>query len=168
MSSRSRGSSPLGSNARSAPLSPSCRRGLTPARVEADDALPVIRVPTGTPPITPEMVRRALDEDWASRPTESACPWFARRTVQWSQPKSTRTALRRCPADGSHLAKGARAPHGIRCLAIADHCDGLVCVLALSLSKPCANGGATIGIACRRESLPVLSVMLSGELATIR
>jgi hypothetical protein len=25
--------------------------------------LPVIRVPSGTPPITPETVRRALDED---------------------------------------------------------------------------------------------------------
>lgn len=34
-----------------------------PGRVEADDGLPVIRVPAGTPPITPEMVRRALDED---------------------------------------------------------------------------------------------------------
>lgn len=39
------------------------RRGLTPARITADGALPVIRVPEGTPPITPEMVRRALDED---------------------------------------------------------------------------------------------------------
>ena len=39
------------------------RRGLTPARVEAGGDLPVIRVPAGTPPITPEMVRRALDED---------------------------------------------------------------------------------------------------------
>jgi hypothetical protein len=39
------------------------RRGLTPARVEADAGLPVIRVPAGTPAITPEMVRRALDED---------------------------------------------------------------------------------------------------------
>jgi hypothetical protein len=39
------------------------RRGLTPARVESDASLPVIRVPAGTPPITPEMVRRALDED---------------------------------------------------------------------------------------------------------
>jgi hypothetical protein len=39
------------------------RQGLTPARVEADDGLPVIRVPSGTPPITPLMVRRALDED---------------------------------------------------------------------------------------------------------
>jgi len=39
------------------------RRGLTPARVEAADDLPVIRVPAGTPAITPEMVRRALDED---------------------------------------------------------------------------------------------------------
>lgn len=39
------------------------RRGLTPARVEADGQLPVIRVPAGTPPITPQMVRRALDED---------------------------------------------------------------------------------------------------------
>lgn len=39
------------------------RRGLTPARVEIDGDLPVIRVPAGTPAITPEMVRRALDED---------------------------------------------------------------------------------------------------------
>jgi len=38
------------------------RRGLTPARVEVDGALPVIRVPAGTPPITAEMVRRALDD----------------------------------------------------------------------------------------------------------
>jgi hypothetical protein len=39
------------------------RLGLTPARVETEDGLPVIRVPAGTPPITMEMVRRALDED---------------------------------------------------------------------------------------------------------
>jgi hypothetical protein len=39
------------------------RRGLTPARVEADGDLPVVRVPAGTSAITPEMVRRALDED---------------------------------------------------------------------------------------------------------
>jgi hypothetical protein len=39
------------------------RRGLTPARVAVDGDLPVIRVPDGTPAITPEMVRRALDED---------------------------------------------------------------------------------------------------------
>ncbi|WP_436700749.1 DUF2191 domain-containing protein [Nocardioides sp. BYT-33-1] len=39
------------------------RRGLTPAKVDADGELPVIRVPAGTAPITPEMVRRALDED---------------------------------------------------------------------------------------------------------
>ncbi len=38
------------------------RRGLTPARVDATGGLPVIRVPAGTAPITPEMVRRALDE----------------------------------------------------------------------------------------------------------
>jgi hypothetical protein len=44
-------------------ISELARRGLTPARIETDDGLPVIRVPTGTPPITPEMVRRALDED---------------------------------------------------------------------------------------------------------
>lgn len=44
-------------------ISELARRGLTPARVETDDGLPVIRVPSGTPPITPEMVRRALDED---------------------------------------------------------------------------------------------------------
>jgi hypothetical protein len=45
-------------------ISELARRGLTPARVEADDdGLPVIRVPAGTPAITAEMVRRALDED---------------------------------------------------------------------------------------------------------
>ena len=33
------------------------------ARVEAANGLPVIRVPSGTPPITPETVLRALDED---------------------------------------------------------------------------------------------------------
>ncbi|BBX74382.1 antitoxin [Mycobacterium shinjukuense] len=44
-------------------ISELARRGLTPGRVEADDGLPVIRVPPGTPPITPDMVRRALDED---------------------------------------------------------------------------------------------------------
>ena len=44
-------------------ISQLARRGLTPAQVEAEDGLPVIRVPPGTAPITPEMVRRALDED---------------------------------------------------------------------------------------------------------
>lgn len=44
-------------------ISELARRGLTPARIEADGDLPVIRVPAGAPPITPEMVRRALDED---------------------------------------------------------------------------------------------------------
>jgi hypothetical protein len=44
-------------------ISQLARRGLTPASVEIEGALPVIRVPAGTPPITAEMVRRALDED---------------------------------------------------------------------------------------------------------
>jgi hypothetical protein len=44
-------------------ISELARRGLTPARVDAAGGLPVIRVPAGTPPITPEMVRRALDEN---------------------------------------------------------------------------------------------------------
>jgi hypothetical protein len=44
-------------------ISELARRGLTPARVETANGLPVIRVPAGTPPITPQMVRRALDED---------------------------------------------------------------------------------------------------------
>lgn len=44
-------------------ISELARRGLTPSAVESDGGLPVIRVPAGTPPITPEMVRRALDED---------------------------------------------------------------------------------------------------------
>ena len=39
------------------------RRGLTPAKVDSGDGIPVIRVPAGSPPITPEVVRRALDED---------------------------------------------------------------------------------------------------------
>jgi hypothetical protein len=44
-------------------ISELARRGLTPAQIEVDGNLPVIRVPAGAPPITPEMVRRALDED---------------------------------------------------------------------------------------------------------
>ncbi len=44
-------------------ISELAQRGLTPARIEADGNLPVIRVPAGTPAITPELVRRALDED---------------------------------------------------------------------------------------------------------
>ena len=39
------------------------RKGLTPAKVDTEDGIPVIRVPAGSPPITPEMVRRGLDED---------------------------------------------------------------------------------------------------------
>lgn len=39
------------------------RKGLTPAQIETAGDIPVIRVPAGTAPITPEMVRRALDED---------------------------------------------------------------------------------------------------------
>ena len=44
-------------------ISELARRGLTPARVEAAEGLPVIRVPVGTAPITPEMVRRAIDDE---------------------------------------------------------------------------------------------------------
>jgi hypothetical protein len=44
-------------------ISELARRGLTPARVQAAGGLPVIHVPAGTPLITAEMVRRALDED---------------------------------------------------------------------------------------------------------
>ena len=43
-------------------ISELARRGLTPARVESENGLPVIRVPSGAPPITPAMVDRALDE----------------------------------------------------------------------------------------------------------
>ncbi len=43
-------------------ISELARRGLTPARVESDADLPVIRVPAGASPITPELIRRALDE----------------------------------------------------------------------------------------------------------
>jgi hypothetical protein len=44
-------------------ISELARRGLTPAQVGVDGSLPLIRVPAGSPPITPEMVKRALDED---------------------------------------------------------------------------------------------------------
>jgi hypothetical protein len=44
-------------------ISELARRGLTPARIEVAGDLPVIRVPAGTPAITSEMVRRALDEN---------------------------------------------------------------------------------------------------------
>ncbi|MBA3748398.1 MAG: antitoxin [Solirubrobacterales bacterium] len=44
-------------------ISELARRGLTPAQVLVEGSLPVIRIPAGSPPITPEMVRRALDED---------------------------------------------------------------------------------------------------------
>lgn len=44
-------------------ISELARRGLTPSQVEVEGDLPVIRVPAGSAPITPEMVRRALDED---------------------------------------------------------------------------------------------------------
>lgn len=44
-------------------ISDLARRGLTPAKVDSENGLPVIRVPAGTAPITPEMVRRALDEE---------------------------------------------------------------------------------------------------------
>jgi len=44
-------------------ISELARRGLTPAQVGVDGSLPVIRVPAGSAPITPEMVKRALDED---------------------------------------------------------------------------------------------------------
>lgn len=43
-------------------ISDLARRGLTPARVESDGDVPVVRVPAGTPPITPEVVRRALED----------------------------------------------------------------------------------------------------------
>jgi hypothetical protein len=43
-------------------ISELARRGLTPARVQTEDGLPVIRVPPGSPPITPGVVRRALED----------------------------------------------------------------------------------------------------------
>jgi hypothetical protein len=44
-------------------ISDLARRGLTPARVDTAGRFPVIRSPADAPPITPETVRRALDED---------------------------------------------------------------------------------------------------------
>lgn len=43
-------------------LSELARRGLAPGRVDTSGGRPVIRVPEGTPVITPEMVRQADDE----------------------------------------------------------------------------------------------------------
>lgn len=42
-------------------ISELARRGLEATRVEAERDLPVISVPSGTPPITPELVRSALE-----------------------------------------------------------------------------------------------------------
>ena len=39
------------------------RRGLAPGRVDVAGSLPVIRVPAGTPVITPKMVRSADEGD---------------------------------------------------------------------------------------------------------
>lgn len=44
-------------------ISDLARRGLTPARVDTSGRFPVIQSPATAPPITPEMVRRAFDED---------------------------------------------------------------------------------------------------------
>jgi hypothetical protein len=43
-------------------ISELARRGLTPACLEAEGDLPLIRVPPGTPALTPEIARRALEE----------------------------------------------------------------------------------------------------------
>lgn len=43
-------------------LSDMARRGMAPARIDAGGDRPVIRVPAGTPPLTPAMVRAANDE----------------------------------------------------------------------------------------------------------
>jgi hypothetical protein len=44
-------------------ISELARRGLTSARIESAGDTPVIRVPAGTPPITPEMVGRTRDDE---------------------------------------------------------------------------------------------------------
>jgi hypothetical protein len=44
-------------------ISELARRGLTPARIDAGGRFPVVLSPPDAPAITPEMVRRALDED---------------------------------------------------------------------------------------------------------
>lgn len=38
------------------------RIGLTAARIDSSGSRPVIRAPSGSPPITPEMVRAGLEE----------------------------------------------------------------------------------------------------------
>lgn len=44
-------------------ISDLARRGLAPSRIESGGRFPVITSPSDAPPITPEMVRRGLDED---------------------------------------------------------------------------------------------------------
>lgn len=44
-------------------ISELARRGLTPQRIEMRGERPVFCVPAGTPAITPEMVRRGLEQD---------------------------------------------------------------------------------------------------------
>jgi hypothetical protein len=44
-------------------ISELARRGLMPAQVLVDDSLPVIRLLVGSPPITPDTVKRALDDE---------------------------------------------------------------------------------------------------------
>lgn len=44
-------------------ISEFARRGLAPGRVAAEGDVPVIRVSSGTPAITPAMVRRGLEDD---------------------------------------------------------------------------------------------------------
>jgi len=43
-------------------LSELARRGLTGTRIRVEGAMPVFDVPADAPPITPDMVRAALDE----------------------------------------------------------------------------------------------------------
>ena len=45
-------------------ISELARRGLTPAQVVVDESLPVIRLPAGSPPITPEMVGARSTPAW--------------------------------------------------------------------------------------------------------
>src|SRR5262245_49124178 len=85
-------------------ISELARRGLTPARVHADGPLPVIRVPAGTPPLTAEMVRRALDDSCRSGFSTSMLSSRWRGTRTFTTPLSDGGSL------ATTAAAGRRAP----------------------------------------------------------
>jgi uncharacterized protein len=82
-------------------ISELARRGLTPARVEADDGLPVIRVPAGTPPSR----QRWCGEHSTRIEPSQWLRWTSTRLSRWHGTRTCTT--RRCA-----LVRGER-PRGM-------------------------------------------------------